>query len=66
MRGYYPWLVDVKGFPGVVKNPPANAGDAEDIHPCLGKLPWRRLWQPTLVTLLGNSHGQRNLAGYSL
>ena len=29
------------------------------------KIPWRRTWQPTLVFLLGESHGQRSLAGYS-
>ena len=26
---------------------------------------WRRAWQPTLVFLPGESHGQRSLAGYS-
>ena len=26
---------------------------------------WRRKWQPTPVLLLGESHGQRSLAGYS-
>ena len=26
---------------------------------------WRRKWQPTLVFLPGESHGQRSLAGYS-
>ena len=32
--------------------------------PWVGKIPWRRAWQPTLVFLPGESHGQRNLAGY--
>ena len=27
---------------------------------------WRRKWQPTPVFLPGESHGQRNLVGYSL
>ena len=27
--------------------------------------PWRRKWQPTLVFLPGESHGQRSLLGYS-
>ena len=27
--------------------------------------PWMRLWQPILVFLPGESHGQRSLAGYS-
>ena len=31
----------------------------------VGKIPWRRKWQPTPVFLPGKSHGQRNLAGYS-
>ena len=26
---------------------------------------WRRKWQPALVFLPGESHGQRNLVGYS-
>ena len=31
----------------------------------VGKIPWRRAWQPTLVFLPGESHGQRILVGYS-
>ena len=31
----------------------------------VGKIPWRRKWQPTLVFLPGKSHGQRSLVGYS-
>ena len=31
----------------------------------VGKIPWRRAWQPTPVLLPGESHGQRSLAGYS-
>ena len=34
-------------------------------HPWVGKMPWRRKWQPTPVFLPGKSYGQRNLAGYS-
>ena len=33
--------------------------------PWVGKIPWRRAWQPTLVFLPEESHGQRRLAGYS-
>ena len=33
--------------------------------PWVGKIPWRRAWQPTPVLLPGESHGQRSLAGYS-
>ena len=54
------------GFPGgsVVKNLPANAGDASS-NPWVGKIPWRRKWQPTPIFLPGESHGQRSLVGYS-
>ena len=31
----------------------------------VGKIPWRRAWQSTLVFLPGESHGQKSLAGYS-
>ena len=32
----------------------------------VGKIPWRRAWQPTPAFLPGESHGQRSLVGYSL
>ena len=31
----------------------------------VGKIPWRKSWQPTPVFLPGESHGQRSLADYS-
>ena len=31
-------------------------------RPWVGKIPWRRAWQPTPVFLPGESHGQRSLA----
>ena len=50
----------------VVKKPPANAGDMRRrFAPWVGKIPWRRAWQPTPVFLPGESHRQRSLAGYS-
>ena len=33
--------------------------------PWVGKMPWRRAWQPIPVLLPGEFHGQRSLAGYS-
>ena len=52
----------------VVKNPPANSGDTGDagLISVSGKILWRRKWQPTPVLLLGKSHRQRSLPGYSL
>ena len=58
-----------EGFPG-------GAGGKEPACQCrrqkrcrfdswVGKIPWRRTWQPTPVFLPGESHRQRSLAGYS-
>ena len=33
--------------------------------PWVGKILWRRKWQPTPVLLPGKSHGRRNVVGYS-
>ena len=50
----------------VVKNLPANAGDMRHgFDPWVGKIPWRRAWQPTPVFSPGEPQGQRSLAGYS-
>ena len=35
------------------------------LDPWVGKLPWRRKWQPTPVLLPGKFHGRRSLVGYS-
>ena len=34
-------------------------------NPWVRKIPWRRAWQPTLVFLPGESHGQKSLEDYS-
>ena len=40
----------------VVKNVPANAGDMRHgFDPWVGKIPWRRAWQPTPLYLHGES-----------
>ena len=67
--GQLRWLQCLLYFPGgiVVKNLPANTGDARDagsIHK-LRKIPWRRKRQPTPVFLPGESHGRRSLVAYS-
>ena len=33
--------------------------------PWVRKIPWKRKWQPTLVFLPGEFHGQRSLVGYN-
>ena len=50
----------------VVKNPLASVRDMRcGFDSWIGKIPWRRAWQPTLVWLAGESFGQRSLMGYS-
>ena len=62
-------LIRDRGFPGgsVVKNLPANAGYAKRLgfDPWIGKIPWRRKWQPTPIFLPRKSHRQRSLVSYS-
>ena len=41
-----------------------NVGDA-GLIPGLGKILWRRKWQPTPVILPEKSHGLRSLVGYN-
>ena len=48
----------------VEKNPPAKAGDKRcGFNPWMGKVAWRRPWQPAPVFVPGESHGQRSLGG---
>ena len=50
----------------VVRNLPVSAGDmSHRFYFWGGKIPWRRVGQPTPVFMPGESHGQRSLAGYS-
>ena len=58
-----------KGFPGGAsgKEPACQCRrhKKQSFNPWVGKIPWRRAWQPTPVFLPGESHGQRSLAGCS-
>ena len=51
-----------RGFPGgsVVKS--TYQCRRSSFHSWVGKIPWRRKWQPTPVLLPGKFHGQRSLA----
>ena len=44
----------------VCKQSVCNAGDS-GLHDCVGKIPWKRSWQPRPVSL----PGQRHLVGYT-
>ena len=63
-------------LPASIAGWPSGASGKESAHQCrwckrqgfnplVGKIPWRRKWQPTPVFLPGKSHGLRSLAGYS-
>ena len=65
------WLINStqkreQGFPGgsVVKESTCQC-KRHRFNPWVGKIPWRRKWQPTPAFLPGKSHGQRSLVGYS-
>ena len=48
----------------MVKDPPANAGDKRSrFNPRVGKIPWRRAWEPIPVFLPAESHEQRSPVG---
>ena len=50
----------------VVKNMPGNAGDMRRrFDPWVGKIYWRKKWQPIPVFFPIKSHGQKRLVGYS-
>ena len=50
----------------VVKNLPASTRDMRSgFDPWVGKISWKRKYQPTPVFLPGESYGQRSLASYS-
>ena len=40
-------------------------GKRHRFNSCIGKIPWRRNWQPTPGFFPGESHGQRSLVGHS-
>ena len=48
----------------LVKSSPASAGDASSM-PAVGKIPWRKAWQPTPIFLPRKSQAQRSMVGYS-
>ena len=60
------WIHSTEGFSDSLagKESLCNSGDIKNhrLDPWVGKIPWRRAWQPTPVFLSGESHGQRSLA----
>ena len=62
----YRYMLIIMGFPGgsEVKASTWNAGDPGSILGS-GRSPGEGKWQPTPVLLPGESHGGRDLVGYS-
>ena len=61
-------LLILMEFPGASGKEPAcqcRRCKRCSFNPWVRKIPWRRIWQPTPVSLPGKSHGQRSLVGYS-
>ena len=62
-------LMEVLAFPGGAsgKEPICQYKSCKRCRfdPWVGKIPWRRAWQPTPVLLPGESHGEWSLPGYS-
>ena len=62
------WSIQ-QGFPGGTsgKEPTCQCRRRKrrGFDPWVGKIPWRRQWQPTPVLLPGKSRGRRSLMGHS-
>ena len=52
----------VTSFPGGSDGKASTCG-RPGFNPWVGKIPWRRKWQPTAVLLPGKFHGLRSLVG---
>ena len=60
------WEQVVSKFPGGTRGKgPIGLCRRCGFNPWIGKIPWRRKWQPIPVFLPGEPHGQRSLAGSS-
>ena len=55
------------GFPGGSDGSKEPVGQCRRLgfNPWIRKIPWRRKWQPILVFLPREFHGQGSLVGYS-
>ena len=64
---YEYWINGAFQVPLVLKNLPANAGNLKrcGFDLLVGKVPWKRMWQPSPVFLSGESLGQKRLVGHS-
>ena len=66
----YPSIITVNltvqwDFPGGSDGKDSACNRQPRFDPWVGKIPWKRKWQPIPVFLLGESHGWRSLVGHS-
>ena len=54
-----------RDFPGGSDGKASAYSAGAGFDPWVGKIPWRRKWQPTPALLPGESRGWRSLVGYS-
>ena len=59
------WRVFPGGTNGKEPTSECRRDKRHEFDPWVGKIPWRRKWQPTPVFLPGKSYGQRSLVGYN-
>ena len=64
-QGLNPYLLHWQVDSFTIEPPGKQRCQRHRFDPWVGKIPWRRKWQPTPVFLPGESHGQRSLVGYS-
>ena len=63
-------IILLQGFPGGTSGKESacqcRRHKRSGFDPWVGKIPWRRAWQPTPVFLPGESHRQKSLVGYTV
>ena len=63
------WFLNMRGLPGGASGTESACQCRRckrcGFDPGVGKISWRRKWQPTPVFLLEKLHGQRSVVGYS-
>ena len=68
VASFFKYIATLKVFPGGAsgKEPACQSRrhKRRGFNSWVGKIPWRRKWQPPPVSLPGESHGQRSLVGY--
>ena len=64
------WSTSSRGFPNGTRGEESTCQckrhTRHRFDPWIGKIPWRKKWQPSPVFLPGEPHGHRSLASYSL